>query len=121
MGTTNIHEPEVKDVKPAGRPAAPVLPKSDLVSPAKFVPRPMFADSILDFDKQNKRHFFATTTSFVLNCMAVGIMLLMPLLFTESLPKAQLLTFLVAPPPLPRRPHLPLSRCRRWCGRSRRT
>jgi periplasmic protein TonB len=100
MGTTNIHEPEVKDVKPAGRPTAPVLPKSDL-SPAKFTSRPMFADSILDFGQQNKRHAFATTTSFILNCLAIGLMLLMPLVFTESLPKAQLLTFLVAPPPPP--------------------
>jgi len=100
MGTTNIHEPEVRDVKLAGRPAAPVLPKSDL-SPAKFTPRPMFADSILDFEQQNKRHAFATTTSFILNCLAIGMMLLMPLVFTESLPKAQLLTFLVAPPPPP--------------------
>ena len=101
MGTTNIHEPEVREVKPATRPSTPALPKSELVSPGKLAARPMFADSILDFDKQNKRHFFATTTSFVLNCLAVGVMLLMPLMFTESLPKAQLLTFLVAPPPPP--------------------
>jgi len=101
MGTTNIHEPEVRDVKPATRPSAAVLPKSDIVTGAKFTPRPMFADSILDFDKQKKRHAFATTTSFVLNSLAVGVMLIMPLVFTESLPKAQLLTFLVAPPPPP--------------------
>src|SRR5215831_1794391 len=101
MGTTNIHEPEVRDVKPASRPSAPVLPKSDLLTGAKFTPRPMFADSILDFGQEQKRHAFATTTSFVLNCLAIGVMLIMPLMFTESLPKAQLLTFLVAPPPPP--------------------
>ena len=101
MGTIDVHEPEVRDVKPASRPVAPVLPKSDIASGAKFTPRPMFADSILDFGKQNKRHAFATTTSFVLNCLAVGVMLIMPLVFTENLPKAQLLTFLVAPPPPP--------------------
>jgi len=101
MGTIDIHEPEVKEVKPASCPAAAVLPKSDLVLGAKLAPRPMFADSILDFGKQQKRHAFATTTSFVLNCLAVGVMLAMPLVFTESLPKAQLLTFLVAPPPPP--------------------
>jgi protein TonB len=99
MGTIDIHEPEVKEVKPASRLSAPVLPKSDLV--AKFTPRPMFADSILDFGQQKKRHSFATITSFVFNCLAVGVMLIMPLVFTESLPKAQLLTFLVAPPPPP--------------------
>jgi protein TonB len=101
MGTTDIHEPEVKEVKPASRPLAAVLPKSDFFTEAKFTPRPMFADSILEFGQQKKRQSFATVTSFVLNCMAIGVMLIMPLLFTESLPKAQLLTFLVAPPPPP--------------------
>jgi len=103
MGTTEIHEPEVKkEVKPASRPAAAVLPKSDLVAgPAVVAPRMMFSDSLLDFGQQKKRQTFATTTSFIFNCMAVGLMLIMPLVFTEDLPKAQLLTFLVAPPPPP--------------------
>jgi len=100
MGTIEIHEPEVREVKPASRPAAAVLPKSALVA-EPFSPRPMFADSLLDFGQQKKRHAFATTTSFVFNCVAVGIMLIMPLVFTDTLPKAQLLTFLVAPPPPP--------------------
>jgi protein TonB len=100
MGTIEIHEPEVKEVKPASRPAAAILPKSALVT-EPFTPRPMFADSLLDFGQQKKRHAFATTTSFVFNCVAVGIMLIMPLVFTDTLPKAQLLTFLVAPPPPP--------------------
>jgi periplasmic protein TonB len=100
MGTIEIHEPEVKEVQQAGRATAAVLPKTEVIA-AKFVPRPLFADSLLEFGQQNKRHAFATTTSFILNCLAVGLMLVMPLLFTESLPKAQLLTFLVAPPPPP--------------------
>jgi len=61
----------------------------------------MFSESLLDFGKQNKRHALATTTSFVLNCLAVGVMLVVPLMFTDTLPKAQLLTFLMAPPPPP--------------------
>jgi protein TonB len=100
MGTIEIHEPEVKEVKPPSRPQAAVLPKSDLVE-AKFTPRPMFADSVLDFGQQKKRQSFATVTSFILNCLAISVMLIMPLAFPESLPKAQLLTFLVAPPPPP--------------------
>ncbi|HVN17171.1 MAG TPA: TonB family protein [Dongiaceae bacterium] len=100
MSTIDIHEPEVKGVKPSGRSTGPVLPKADL-QPAKFTPRPMFADSMLDFGQAKKRQTFATTFSFVLNCLAIGVMLIMPLVFTESLPKAQLLTFLVAPPPPP--------------------
>lgn len=101
MGTIEIHEPEVRDIKPAGRSGAAVLPRRDLVLGSPITPRPMFSDSVLDFGKQRKRSAFATTTSFILNCMAVGVMLMMPLIFTEDLPKAQLLTFLVAPPPPP--------------------
>jgi protein TonB len=100
MGTIEIHEPEVKEVKPPSRPSAVVLPKSDLLE-AKFTPRPMFADSVLDFGQQKKRQSFATVTSFILNCLAIGVMLIIPLAFPEGLPKAQLLTFLVAPPPPP--------------------
>jgi len=61
----------------------------------------MFSDSLLEFRQQRKRRAVATTTSFIFNCVAMGVMLIMPLLFTEDLPKAQLLTFLVAPPPPP--------------------
>jgi protein TonB len=100
MGTIEIHEPEVKEVKPPSRPSAVVQPKADLLE-AKFTPRPMFADGVLDFGQQKKRQSFATVTSFILNCLAIGVMLIMPLAFPEGLPKAQLLTFLVAPPPPP--------------------
>ena len=101
MGTTEIHEPEIREVKSAGRAAAAVLPRSELVTAPAFAPRVMFSDSLLDFGGTRKRRAFATTTSFVFNCVAIGVMLIIPLLFTEDLPKAQLLTFLVAPPPPP--------------------
>jgi len=101
MGTIEIHEPEVKETKPASRPGAAVLPKSDILLGPPVAARPMFTDSLLEFGQQKKRHAFATTTSFVLNCVAVGMMLIVPLVFTDTLPKAQLLTFLVAPPPPP--------------------
>jgi protein TonB len=61
----------------------------------------MFSDSLLEFGVQRKRKFFATTTSFIINILAIIVMLLIPLAFTEQLPRAQLLTFLVAPPPPP--------------------
>ena len=101
MGTIDVHEPEVKGVKPPSRPAAPVLPRQDIVLGPPLAPKMMFSDSILEFGKQKKNQSVATTISFVLNCIAIGIMLIIPLVFTESLPKAQLLTFLVAPPPPP--------------------
>jgi len=99
-GTIETHEPEIQEVKPTPS-AAAVLPRSPLVVGPAVAPRMMFSDSLLEFGPQQKRKFFATTTSFVLNCIALGVLLIMPLVFTESLPKAQLLTFLVAPPPPP--------------------
>jgi len=61
----------------------------------------MFADSLLEFGVQRKRKAWATTASFIFNSLAIGLMLIVPLLFTEDLPKGQLLTFLAAPPPPP--------------------
>ncbi len=101
MGTIEIHEPEVSDVKLGSRPAAAVLPRREIVSGPAIPPRVMFSDSLLEFGPQSKRKAWATTTSFIFNCLAIGVMLIMPLVFTEDLPKAQLLTFLVAPPPPP--------------------
>jgi len=103
MSTIEIHEPEVQEVKEvrAGRGTAAVLPRTELVLGPALPSRPMFADSLLEFGMQRKRKFFATSTSFILNCLAILLMLTVPLMFTEELPKAQLFTFLVAPPPPP--------------------
>jgi periplasmic protein TonB len=97
-GTIETHEPEVKAANPAASQAA-VLPRSELVVAAAATP--IFSDCLLDFSVQRKRKAFATTTSFILNCVVIGTLLIMPLVFTEQLPSAQLLTFLVAPPPPP--------------------
>jgi len=45
--------------------------------------------------------------SFVLQVVVVAILILIPLMFTEALPKGQLMTFLVAPPPPPPPPPPP--------------
>jgi periplasmic protein TonB len=97
-GTIETYEPEVKAANPAASQAA-VLPRSELVVAAAATP--IFSDCLLDFSVQRKRKAFATTTSFILNCVVIGTLLIMPLVFTEQLPSAQLLTFLVAPPPPP--------------------
>jgi periplasmic protein TonB len=69
-------------------------------------PRPLFADSLLDLDKQEiNRRKFAAVLSFMFQCLLIGTLLIVPLMFTEELPRQQLLTFLVAPPPPP--PPLP--------------
>ena len=101
MSTVDIHEPEIKEFKPGVRGAGAVLPRSELVLGAPLPAKPMFADSVLDFGQQSKRKALATTTSFIVNCLAICVMLLVPLMFTEELPKAQLLTMLIAPPPPP--------------------
>jgi len=101
MSTIEIHEPEVKEVGQTGRGKAAVLPRKELVMGPPVPQRVMFSDSLLEFGVQRKRKFFATTTSFILNCLALGVLLVLPLAFTEELPKAQLLTFLTAPPPPP--------------------
>jgi periplasmic protein TonB len=101
MGVIEIHEPEVQEVKPASRGTAAVPPRSDLVLGPPAPERPIFSDSVLEFGPQSKRKFFATTTSFIVNCLVICVMLAVPLMFTEELPRAQLLTFLVAPPPPP--------------------
>jgi len=101
MGIMEIHEPEIQEVKAVQRATAAVLPSTELILGPISPPRPMFADSLLEFGPQRKRKFFATSTSVLVNVLAVCAMLLVPLMFTEELPKAQLLTFLIAPPPPP--------------------
>jgi protein TonB len=101
MSTVEIPEPEVKPAKPASRQMAAILPSSDIIWGPALPPKTMFSDSLLEFGVQSKRKFFATTTSLMVNGLAIVAMLIIPLAFPEALPKAQLLTFLVAPPPPP--------------------
>jgi periplasmic protein TonB len=65
--------------------------------------RVLFSDSILENAalEMHGRRRWTTALSFSFQCILLGIMVLIPLWFTEALPKAQLLTFLVAPPPPP--------------------
>jgi periplasmic protein TonB len=62
----------------------------------------MFEDSLVESGgKLKTRRGLTTTLSFVLQIAALGVMILIPLIYTEALPKGQLTTFLVAPPPPP--------------------
>jgi protein TonB len=62
----------------------------------------MFEDSLLESGGRLKTKRGRTTTfAFILEIGLIGIMVLLPLIFTEALPKQQLMTFLVAPPPPP--------------------
>src|ERR1700745_2205515 len=62
----------------------------------------MFEDSLIESGNKLRTKRGATTLlSFILQVILIGILVLIPLLFTEALPKQQLMTFLVAPPPPP--------------------
>src|SRR5580692_8782570 len=62
----------------------------------------MFEDSLIESGGRLKTKRGAWTVfSFVLEAVLLGVLVLIPLLFTEALPKTQLMTFLVAPPPPP--------------------
>lgn len=68
----------------------------------------MFEDSLIESGGRLKtRRGAATTISFVVQAILVGVLVLLPLIFTEALPKQQLMTFLVAPPPPPPPPPPP--------------
>src|ERR1700739_860201 len=68
----------------------------------------MFEDSLLESSgRLHTKRKWTTVLSFVLQCGLIGIMILVPLIYTEALPKQQLMTFLVAPPPPPPPPPPP--------------
>ncbi len=67
----------------------------------------MFEDSLIESAGKLKRGKWSTVFSFTIQVILVGVMILIPLIYTEALPKQQLMTFLVAPPPPPPPPPPP--------------
>lgn len=68
----------------------------------------MFEDSLLESSGRLKtKRSLTTMLSLVLQCLLIGVMILIPLIYTEALPRQQLMTFLVAPPPPPPPPPPP--------------
>jgi protein TonB len=57
--------------------------------------------------RRGKRNPWAYLLSLVVQSIVMGVMILIPLLYTEALPKQELLGFLVAPPPPPPPPPPP--------------
>jgi periplasmic protein TonB len=93
---TEAVEPEVREPVRVWRPPR-VSP-----SPRQALTGPLFADVLLETGGlPRRRRTLATLLSFLLECSLVGVLLLVPLLFTEALPRQQFLSFLVAPPPPP--------------------
>jgi protein TonB len=68
----------------------------------------MFEDSLIESgNKLRTKRLSTTIISFLLQVGLIGILILIPLIYTDALPKTQLMTFLVAPPPPPPPPPPP--------------
>ena len=101
--TTELEKVEVQE-QPRVRESRLVKPSVAPVPPS----RPLFSDSLLEAGGlQRRRRGAATMISFVLQCVFVGLVILIPLMITDTLPAPQLLTYLVAPPPPPPPPPAP--------------
>jgi protein TonB len=62
----------------------------------------MFADALLETSGlQRRRRGASALLSLVLQCLLLGVLLIAPLMYTETLPRQEFLTLLVAPPPPP--------------------
>lgn len=68
----------------------------------------MFEQTLLDSNKTIQSHRGASTLfSFILQCVIIAVVVLIPLMFTQALPTKELTTLLVAPPPPPPPPPPP--------------
>jgi protein TonB len=68
----------------------------------------MFEDSLFESGKQYQRRSpWVTAFSFLMQVLLIGVLVLIPILYPEALPKQQFMTFLVAPPPPPPPPPPP--------------
>ncbi len=94
-----------RDIARAREPAR-VVPVRKVVPIPRM--RPLFSDSLLDTTvPERKRRGLAAVLSFTFEVLFIGAVLILPLIYTDALPKQQLLTFLVAPPPPPPPPPPP--------------
>jgi len=68
----------------------------------------MFEDSLVESaGRIRTRRGVTTFLSFALQMLLLGVLVLIPLIYTEALPKAQMMTFIAAPPPPPPPPPPP--------------
>ena len=66
------------------------------VAPMRY--RALFEDSLLETgSRHRRRRTWPTILSFILQCFLVSVLVLVPLWYTDVLPRQQLATFLVAP------------------------
>jgi len=95
-----IQEPEMREELSA--PAAAIRLRGPELAKTALPARTLFSDCLLESGAHERtRRSLATTVSVILQGVVVGVMLIVPLMFTDALPTQQFLTFLVAPPPPP--------------------
>jgi protein TonB len=100
--TTEVREPQVEERVKVWEAARVARTQEVLRIPQLLRQRPLFADSLLDSGQQERtRRKFAAVLSFTFQCLLIGVLLVVPLMFTEELPRQQLLALLEAPPPPP--------------------
>src|SRR5947208_1596167 len=67
----------------------------------------MFEQSLMDLASTERKRPWTVGLSLLIQVGIIGVMILIPLIYTEALPKGQLMTFLSAPPPPPPPPPPP--------------
>jgi len=68
----------------------------------------MFEDSLFDSGKRVKRRSpWVTVFSFSVQVLLIGVLVLIPIIYPEALPRQPFMTYLVAPPPPPPPPPPP--------------
>jgi len=91
-----VHEPETQGQVGAAKASG------GQTAPLAVYEVPIFADLLLEpSGDQRHRRGVAAIVSFTVQCLLLLVALIVPLMFTEALPRQQLLTFLTAPPPPP--------------------
>jgi periplasmic protein TonB len=103
--------PVIEHKESAQKPVRGTLRLVEMRAPSEpFRQTTLFEDSLLETSGvERRRRTWAAVLSFVFQCFVLGLILIVPLMFTEALPKQQLLTLLVAPsaPPPPPPPAAP--------------
>jgi periplasmic protein TonB len=103
MGAQLVTEPEQTTKATISNPllAAPVATISVDVPPTQSA-RPLFSQSFVEESGTDlTRKHWTQASSFFVQTVILGVLILLPLWFTDVLPVQQLATFLVAPPPPP--------------------